>query len=60
MKTDKIVKLLVDNDLNIYDVLDATIKENGIIGVGLITLADEIKDYIHSCIKPMSQDEWSR
>jgi|TARA_B100001250_G_C19332063_1_gene585156 hypothetical protein len=60
MKTDKIVKLLVDNDLNIYDVLDATIKENGIIGVGLITLADEIKEYIHSRIKPMSQDEWSR
>jgi hypothetical protein len=60
MKTDKIVKLLVDNDLNIYDVLDATIKENGIIGVGLITLADEIEEYIHSRIKPMSQDEWSR
>tara|TARA_Y100000401_G_C8261279_1_gene193448 strand:+ start:581 stop:763 length:183 start_codon:yes stop_codon:yes gene_type:complete len=60
MKTDKIVKLLVDNDLNIYDVLDATIKENGIIGVGLIRLADEIVEYIHSRIKPMSQDEWSR
>ena len=40
--------------------LAKSIKENGIIGVGLITLADEIVEYIHSRIKPMSQDEWSR
>ncbi len=60
MKSKDIVKWLVDNDIVVEDVVDAIIKENGIIGVGLISLADAMKEHIHSHIKTMSQDEWSR
>ena len=60
MKTKEIIYLLVDNDIVIEDVIDAIIKENGIIGVGLITLADDLVKHIHSHIKSTSQDELSR
>jgi len=60
MKTKEIIYLLVDNDIVIEDVIDAIIKENGIIGVGLISLADDLVKHIHSHINPMSQDELSR
>ena len=39
MKTKDIIYLLVDNDLVIEDMIDAIIEENGIVGVGLISLA---------------------
>lgn len=60
MKSKDIVKWLVDNDIVVEDVVDAIIEENGIIGVGLISLADAMKEHIHSHIKHMSQDELSR
>ena len=60
MESKDIVKWLVDNDIVVEDVVDAIIKENGIIGVGLTSLADAMKEHIHSHIKPISQDEWSR
>ena len=60
MKTKEIIYLLVDNDIVIEDVIDAIIKENGIVGVGLISLADDLKKHIHSHINPVSQDELSR
>ena len=59
-KNKKIIKWLVANDIVVEDVIDAIIKENGIIGVGLISLADAMKEHIHSHIKPMSQDDLSR
>jgi hypothetical protein len=52
--------LLVDNDIVVEDVIDAIIEENGIIGVGLISLAKDLEKHIHSHINPMSQDELSR
>ena len=60
MKTKEIIYLLVDNDIVIEDVIDAIIKENGIVGVGLISLAKDLTTHIHSHINPMSQDELSR
>jgi hypothetical protein len=46
-KTDKIMALLDTNQIGLKDVLDAIIDHNGIIGVGLITLGDDIASYIH-------------
>ena len=60
MKTKDIIYLLVDNDIVVEDVIDAIIKENGIIGVGLISLSKDLEKHIHSHINPMSQDELSR
>jgi hypothetical protein len=60
MKTKDIIYLLVDNDIVVEDVIDAIIEENGIIGVGLISLSKDLEKHIHSHINPMSQDELSR
>jgi hypothetical protein len=46
MNKEKIKKLIVDEGLTITDVIDAVIELNGIIGVGLITLGDGLKDYV--------------
>jgi len=60
MKSKEIIKWLVDNGLVVEDVVDAIIKENGMIGVGLISFADAMKEHIQSHIKPITQDELSR
>ena len=46
MKRNEIEKLILDNELNLADVLDIIIRLNGIIGVGLITLADQVSEHI--------------
>jgi hypothetical protein len=42
----EIQQLLIDETLSLTDLIDAVIEVNGIIGVGLITLADDMSDYI--------------
>lgn len=39
---DRIIEFLKENDIRIDEVIDAVIEYNGIIGVGLITLEEEI------------------
>jgi|TARA_R100001244_G_scaffold52739_1_gene45833 hypothetical protein len=60
MNSKEIIKWLVDNDVVIEDVIDAIIEEGGIIGVGLITLADNLTKHIHSHIKPATEEELMR
>lgn len=52
MNQQQIIKLLKDGELTLTDVIDAVIELNGIIGVGLITLGDDmgqyIKDYVYT------------
>ena len=60
MNSKEIIKWLVDNDIVIEDVIDAIIKENGIVGVGLISFADGMKEHIHSHIKPITEEERMR
>lgn len=43
---DEIRELVLNRELTITDFIDAVIEINSIIGVGLITLGDEIRDYI--------------
>ena len=47
MTRQAIIQLLIDNDLTLTDVIDAVIEVNGFIGVGLITLGDQIQQYIY-------------
>lgn len=42
------IKKLVDRGLTLTDLIDWVIKENGIIGVGLISFGDDIAEYIKS------------
>ena len=60
MNSKEIIKWLVDNDIVIEDVIDAIIEENGIVGVGFITLADNLTKHIHSHIKPITEEERMR
>jgi len=44
--TSEIMKILAREDITLTDVIDAVIIANGIIGVGLISLSDDIQNYI--------------
>ena len=48
MKTEKeIMKMLVECEIDLCTVLDALIQLNGFVGVGLISLANNVADYIN-------------
>ena len=48
-----IVNFLKDNNVNIEEVIDAVIKVNGFVGVGLISL----EDYVVEAVKKHHKDE---
>jgi hypothetical protein len=45
---DEIKRLMLEEGLTITDMIDVVIELNGIIGVGLITLGDQLQDYCHN------------
>ena len=45
MHPTEIRKEVMDGNLTITDVIDTVIEVNGLIGVGLITLGDQLKEY---------------
>ena len=47
MTRKEIIDQLVSGSITLTDVIDAVIEVNGIIGVGCITLGDQIKDYCY-------------
>lgn len=51
MKKEELVKLILDGEITITQVIDEVIEINGIIGVGLISLGDGLKKYCHDKIK---------
>lgn len=56
----EIEKLITERGLTITDVIDAVIDLNGIIGVGLVTLANQLSWYCqnhHSGYTPNREDE---
>tara|TARA_R100000234_G_scaffold81192_2_gene51020 strand:+ start:844 stop:999 length:156 start_codon:yes stop_codon:yes gene_type:complete len=48
MDKEKIKDLVLNEGLTISDLIDVVIDLNGIIGVGLIRLGDDIKDYLYN------------
>lgn len=42
--------LMIENDVSLTDVIDITIESNALIGVGLISLGDGLKEYCYSKI----------
>lgn len=42
----EILNLVLNNGLTITDVIDVVIEYNGIIGVGLITLGEQLERYV--------------
>ena len=49
--TDQIKQLMIENNLTITKCIDVAIQLNGIVGVGLITLGDQLKEYTHNKIE---------
>lgn len=47
----KIVKFLQKNNITLIEVVDAVIEADGIIGVGLITLGDQLKTFCRNKIR---------
>ena len=45
MKPEEIKKLVIDEDLTLDQLIDVVIEMNGIVGVGLITLGDGLRQY---------------
>ena len=50
MNKEDIKDLVLNEDLTITDLIDVVVELNGIIGVGLITLGNQLKDYCESKI----------
>ena len=48
MTKEEIKKQILDGKLTITDVIDVVVEINGIIGVGLITLGAQLKEYCWS------------
>lgn len=58
MDKEEIKRLVLEEGLTITDLIKVVVEMNGIIGVGLITLGDNLKDYTHGLIKKTSGEEW--
>tara|TARA_R100001594_G_scaffold44767_1_gene77286 strand:- start:4904 stop:5062 length:159 start_codon:yes stop_codon:yes gene_type:complete len=50
MNKDKIKDLVLNEGLTITDLIDVVVDLNGFIGVGLIRLGDDLKEYIYDKI----------
>lgn len=53
---EQITELVENHNLELKDLIDVVIELNGFIGVGLISLGDDLQNYVHSQIKPRFQD----
>ena len=51
MEKEELKKLIAEGKFTLADVIDAVVELNGIIGVGLITLGDQLKEYCRYKIK---------
>jgi len=45
-----ILDLMVEHQMNLTDVIDMVILNNGVIGVGLVSLGDNIREHVRSRI----------
>ncbi len=55
MTIEEVKELIMNNDLTIELVIDATIELNGIIGVGKISLGNHLKEYCFNHIERQEQ-----
>ncbi len=55
-----IYDFMIEKDIQLNEVLDVVVESNGIVGVGLISFAQDTKKYIEDKIRPLSEGEWNR
>lgn len=51
MTKEELKELIIHKGLNLTDMIDIVIELNGYIGVGLITLGDQLKEYCYNKIQ---------
>jgi len=51
MTDEEIKKLVLEKGLTITDLIDVVVEINGIIGVGLISLGDDLNNYCRNIIR---------
>ncbi len=56
MEKSEIKKLVLEQGLTITDLIDVVIELNGFVGVGLISLGEDLKGYCWNKIKSPSRD----
>ncbi|MAF42650.1 MAG: hypothetical protein CMI54_00585 [Parcubacteria group bacterium] len=47
----KIYEFMLDNDVSINEILDVIIESNNLIGVGIVSLQDQIEEHLKSHFK---------
>ena len=50
-KNIKIYEFMFDNDVSIQEILDVIVDSNGLVGVGIISLKDQIWEHLRPHIK---------
>ena len=50
-KSVKIYEFMSDNDVSIKEILDVIVESNGLVGVGIISLKDQIWEHLRPRIK---------
>lgn len=50
LSKDQIKQLVLENGLTITDLIEVVVDLNGFIGVGLITLGDQLQEFTHNLI----------
>ena len=50
----KIYEFMADNNTSIEEILDVIIESNGLVGVGIISLQDQIDEHIGTYLKPQN------
>ena len=58
MKKSEIKRLVLDEGLTITDLIDVVIELNGFVGVGLISLGDELSEYVKSKIEKIDWESY--
>jgi hypothetical protein len=47
----KIYEFMLDNDVSINEILDVIIESNNLIGVGIVSLQDQIEEHIGTYLR---------
>lgn len=57
MKKSEIERLVLEEGLTITDLIDVAVELNGFVGVGLISLGDELNEYVRSKIQKINWED---
>lgn len=59
LSKEDVKELVLKHGLTLTQLIDVVIEINGFVGVGLISLGDNTKEYIYSKIEKHSPDYWN-